>query len=1232
MSTSEESPQRIAFVLNSLTGEELKSGNRDVSKVYSLLTDQELGMCRVDALKPIHECKNIGSFLGFLSSILNNWRLKDQLIFYFSGHGDIRANQYCLKLGIEDSDWFPFANLMNYLEIFKVRRAILILDACHSGAALEKKGYKESNNTDKISLPIEKNSIPKGIAILASSQKTQTSYDGIFTEIFCKGIESHLDQKGTNDGYIYVEDIVDYINGKIESDEKYAIFPQRSVFSINNADKGIWIAKSKIFTKDIYQQEKKNNTVKSYEELRILYEKTHPNRHPSLEAAIGDLDLQLLKEYANRIEPGLYDRNSIETVLSNLKFYSPITNGGEYVLHKSAVLCFHKRPELIYNQARSVFLVGNPRDKNFVREDIEGSLSYQVKTLVEKVKKYSETISSISENGLRSEVDDIDLDVVRELISNAITHRDYQSPEIIQVKITPKLFEIYSPGTFPKGLSWEKLINDSIVRSSPVDAAISYYLSKLLVFEGIGRGFDIFKQYIKENGSDSITCKELSGSTTLIRLLRRREHIKTNLQLENKSFTFIEQNPLNKLPIVGIQRDNLTQKSIDNLPQRDYSEFIGRKAELKQLLKSISADDSLHITVVEGIGGVGKTSLVLKAAYLCRKIERKQSEADGFPNVPIFDAIIYTSAKKTYLTSRGIFAKPIFDQTLQEIFRTIANVLEQPNIIRAENTEEQFRCVYECLNNQRTILIVDNIETVPDQEQEKILSFLSDLPQSTKAIITTRTRFGIYKSIPLLGLSKKDSIKLIKQEANNKAINITSYKAEQLYSAFGGIPIALIYAVGQLAMGYSLKRILGDKTKLPQDIAQFLFQHSIEPLKGKPAHILLISIAFFQTSPCLDALITVAGLLKKPIDVEEGLAKLEQLSLIVNENERYFILPITRRYILYELTTTKHSEFLREARIRWVEWYIKFSEKYGGEDWQDWRIKYDYLNQEWKNIESVLYWCADEDQYEYIKALWLNIDAYIDFKCYWRTRIHWWEWLMEKSRQRSDLSTYVQAISEKAWTLTQMNNYQSDAASQLAEAWKIRKALSYELQANLANHIAVHRITKNKYRQALNWLNRQNDLINLAHLETKKLIRYQIHIAYYRAEINYWQKNYDKAKELFQFVIEQGNIIGWQRITNYAQNWLADILIREGNLPEAEKILKVGLFIAETNRERRRIAHYQASYARLEKERDNYEKARKYAKKALNIFEKEAIIEDTKEIHALLEVEQTKILLDDLEN
>ncbi len=106
MSSSENDPRRIAVVVNSLTGDELKAGNRDVSRIYSFLTDYELGACSNDSPRPLHECKGRNEFWDFIEPVIENWQVPDQFIFYFSGHGLVRNGRYCLQLG-PSSGVFP---------------------------------------------------------------------------------------------------------------------------------------------------------------------------------------------------------------------------------------------------------------------------------------------------------------------------------------------------------------------------------------------------------------------------------------------------------------------------------------------------------------------------------------------------------------------------------------------------------------------------------------------------------------------------------------------------------------------------------------------------------------------------------------------------------------------------------------------------------------------------------------------------------------------------------------------------------------------------------------------------------------------------------------------------------------------------------------------------------------------------------------------------------------------
>ncbi|MHC5733051.1 MAG: RNA polymerase subunit sigma-24, partial [Nostoc sp.] len=76
--------------------------------------------------------------------------------------------------------------------------------------------------------------------------------------------------------------------------------------------------------------------------------------------------------------------------------------------------------------------------------------------------------------------------------------------------------------------------------------------------------------------------------------------------------------------------------------------------------------------------------------------------------------------------------------------------------------EEQFQPIREKLSQTKTLLIVDNLETIEDQQE--VLSFLYDLPPTVKVIITTREQ-ALFVPIRLGCLPKEDALRLIQHEA-----------------------------------------------------------------------------------------------------------------------------------------------------------------------------------------------------------------------------------------------------------------------------------------------------------------------------------------------------------------------------------------------------------------------------------------------------------------------------------
>ncbi|NET37699.1 MAG: ATP-binding protein [Cyanothece sp. SIO1E1] len=737
---------------------------------------------------------------------------------------------------------------------------------------------------------------------------------------------------------------------------------------------------------------------------------------------------------------------------------------------------------------------------------------------------------------------------------------------------------------------------NSAMRESATQAGLGgkgYSREKLSEFTGLG--IDTLRKVLRgEEPVDESSIKAFEEPFHLV-LLEGVDYTKPELPSSTVS----------KKP----NRDRLRQRPKIRLP-RQTNDFIGRSIELQQLLEHISLAYRAPIITVDGIGGVGKTALVLEAAYLCLEAS---VYGESPLNAPIFDSIIFTSAKEDDLFPAGIVSqdRSQIHSTLRDIFRVIANTLEDQAITQA-SPEDQLDRVYESLGEQSTLLIVDNFETIQDKDQ--VIRFLSRLPPSVKGLITTREQVVLFGCMRLDCLPEDDSLRLVQQQAAEKNITLSKEESKQLYDRFGGVPVALIYIIGRLASGYSLETVLEPSNSLPEDIARFCFEHSVQPFRGQPIHNVLVSLAIFRRGPSRDAVAAVAGLKTDPFALEKALAQLQQLSLVSFQNQRYRMLPLTREYALAELAI--HSDFEREARERWVNWYLDFAQKYGGKDWEEWNLQYDPLVVEWQNLRAVLHWCAEQERYVDVKNLWRDLDQVASLQGYWEDRLAWLEWLLEASERRGDSKTAVEVMSEHSYTLILMGKLEK-AEKLLLEGWNIRTCATLESQAFLAQQFALLRIQQKRYHKAHLWLNKEENIVNQANFSAKEMERRKLAVLSFRAEIYYKTGEYNQAQSIYEEIIQRAEAIGWRRRKYATQIWLADIEMRKGNLKAAEKLLKTGLPVAKRNNAKETIAHYQSSFARLEKVRGNVEEACKWATQAIEGFDRLGMIPEVKEMRSL---------------
>lgn len=383
-------------------------------------------------------------------------------------------------------------------------------------------------------------------------------------------------------------------------------------------------------------------------------------------------------------------------------------------------------------------------------------------------------------------------------------------------------------------------------------------------------------------------------------------------------------------------------KVIHNLPNPDYGQFVGRDKELGQLLRVLRPyPHSQHsVITIDGIGGIGKSALALEAAY------RYLRNYDQIPTDERFEAIIWVSAKQTFLTADGIKSRPASLKNLQNIYSTIAIVLNWEAITKAR-PEEQFEVVRKALRNQRTLLIIDNLETIEDED---VYSFLRELPAPTKAILTTRHRIDVAYRIQMNEMTREDANILINQECENKKVILNENQIKQLYENTGGVPLAIVWSISKMGLGYEPPSVLSRLSVPTEDISRYCFKESMQAISNDPAEKLIMALTLFPKDANKEAIGFVAGYENDAWSIEVGFGKLDQLSLIQQKGNRISMLPLTRQYMDYELRQNRN--FQEIAVKRWIEWSVNYSKKYGHVIW-DWR-GYRFLDLEIENILSFV--------------------------------------------------------------------------------------------------------------------------------------------------------------------------------------------------------------------------------------------------------------------------------------
>ena len=610
----------------------------------------------------------------------------------------------------------------------------------------------------------------------------------------------------------------------------------------------------------------------------------------------------------------------------------------------------------------------------------------------------------------------------------------------------------------------------------------------------------------------------------------------------------------------------------DNLPPL-RSDFIGRTEEIGRVREGLAMPHPL--ISIEGIGGVGKSTLALKVARMCQsgEINNYAIGGAGEPSdlfaarVPLrWDAIVWASAKE----------KLDQDLSLDEVLDTIAGVLDY-TAVRQLGLKEKRSTVDRLLRTHRTLVIVDNFETVTDI---RLADFLQRVPPPSKAIITTRKRqLRRLWDVPLYGLSQTEALQKIRDYSYSLSLRGMAQADETLLQPLitmtDGNPKALEMALGYLKhRGMALDEVVRSLSLANQTVEALfndLFARAWELLSPEGRHLLMV-MPFFADSTSRRALEAAADVHEWSLHM--GISQLLELSLLetneelVEERKRYWVHPLVLAFARVHLRD--FPEFEASARERWMAYFLAYAEQYGDDDFGQ-SINHagmQTLELEINNLRLAIEWGLQQGQPSTTRLV-ERITTFLHQKGYWSERIA----LCVRAL------TIAQAPESKAGLLTRLGwSYLLQGSNQQAcDAFDegVVIAREHHLQDRLAQLL----------RYCGQWYALQGNYDRAEQLYTDSFalaeqLEQEIGILLvqaFRARTAYDRADYQKAKELFLELLPKFKELHPRQIL-FALCFLGEIAMTEGRLQEARDYLQKALDYAKTSHHQ---AHDMAKLYRL---------------------------------------------------
>ncbi|MBN1136861.1 MAG: tetratricopeptide repeat protein, partial [Anaerolineae bacterium] len=627
-----------------------------------------------------------------------------------------------------------------------------------------------------------------------------------------------------------------------------------------------------------------------------------------------------------------------------------------------------------------------------------------------------------------------------------------------------------------------------------------------------------------------------------------------------------------------------------NLPPR--SEFIGREVEKARIHEALRS--RYFLISIDGIGGIGKTSLALEVAYECLQASQSDDPPEGLVT---FDSFVWATAKDR-------------DLTLNTLLDAIALTLDYPGMVQRPLDQKRIG-VEKLLREIPCLLIVDNFETVTDDE---VKDFLRYLPEPSKALITTREQnLSHVWAISLKGLEEPEALALIRGEG--RRLGLPSIEEAEdtmllyLHKATGGIPLALKWSVGQIKQrGQSLDGVLTALHEARGSIFEDIFARSWDLLSPDAQQVLMV-MPLFATSASRNAIEATSKVTHFVLD--EALGQLVEMFLIDVTEEfgiaqlRYGIHPLVRSFTGAKIRA--QIGFEQRARSRLVSYYVQECAEKGG--WvkpQGLR----WIEIEFPNIVSAIEQANLDGEWMAVTSIFGNIAFFLGSYGFRGEGVKYGNMALESARKARDPSAIALCQHALGWLSWKQGHYQEALVL-------LRTVPQLHLETGDTDWANRARITLAKSAVAQGDLEFASEVISNLRSEDQKVVEHGLLTV--KGRIALKSGDLDRAKALLLRALEIATDKEYRIWMGGRYIDLGNVALAQNQIDEADNYFAEGLRFSQEYYRRDKIARANYGLARVRACRGTFDEALSLAHRARDQFFRMGMQQEVKDADAFLQ-------------